>query len=135
MELPGPASGRAWWICALTGAALALLPTVATAEARTLRQATAIAAAETRATPGDLVSACDRITRTRMDCWLLAFGMAEVVDEETGEATPVAVEIYVRVFYKRGRLYTWMPVTDDGAVAVRKLMPRRARLKIQKTMR
>lgn len=122
-------------MCALTGAALALLPAVAGAEARTLRQDLAIAAAETRAAPGDLVSACDRITRTRMDCWLLSFGMAEVVDEETGDATPVAVEIYVRVFYRRGRLYTWMPLTDDRAVAVRKLMPRRARLKIQKTMR
>ena len=121
-------------MCALTVAALALLPPVATAKAPSLRQDTAIAAAETRATPGDFVSTCDRITRTRMDCWLLAFGLAEVVDDETGEATPVAVEIYVRVFYRRGRLYTWMPLTDDRAVAVRRLMPRRAQLRIQKTM-
>jgi hypothetical protein len=134
MELPATAFGRRRWICAVTAAAFVLAPSVATAEARTLRQDTAIAAAETRSTPGDLVSECDRVTRTRVDCWLLSFGMAEVVDGDTGEATPVAVEIYVRVFYRRGRLYTWMPLTDDHAVAVRKLMPRRARLRIQKTM-
>lgn len=134
MAWPATAFGRRRWICAVTVMAFALVLSVATAEARTLRKDTAIAAAETRATPGDLVSECNRVTRTRMDCWLLAFGMAEVVDGDTGEATPVAVEIYIRVFYRRGRLYTWMPLTDDRAVAVRKLMPRRARLKIQKAM-
>jgi len=134
MELPATAFGRGRWICAVTAMAFALAPSLATADARTLRQDIAIAAAETRAAPGDLVSACDRITRTRMDCWLLSFGMAEVVDEQSGDSTPVAVEIYVRVFYRRGRLYTWMPLADDRAVAVRRLTPRRARLKIQKAM-